>query len=305
MANTIFRPADLEQLLQNTIIEQLPERMFSNGSIIQTTPVALGARIVTQPKANVYGRAAFVTWGNTQDIPAVDVFIEEVSIPVHPLKIKYGVTEDEILSADFAGVDVKSPRVEAAVQALFDRIDDVGYIGNTSLGMFGIANQPNSTIITLPAVGTGSTTTFSTKTAQQIADDLFSLATEAGRLSRNAYKTPIILLPVAQYYTCLRKRSTGTGEKTALALYFEAIMALYGEKAKVYPCPYLDTAGVGGVPIAIAMTDDSQKIGYVRYPGIKNSPVELYQGNMEGRMSMYLSGVFATAQIGVTRCIGI
>jgi hypothetical protein len=305
MSNTIFRPSDLEQLLQKTIVEQQPERLFSNGSILQTTPVALGARIVTQPKANVYGRAAFVTWGNTQDIPAVDVFIEEVSIPVHPLKIKYGVTEDEILSADFAGIDIKSPRVEAAVQALFDRIDDVGYIGNTSLGMYGIANQPNSTVITLPAVGTGSTTTFSTKTAQQIADDLFALATEAGRLSRNAYKTPIILLPVAQYYTCLRKRSTGTGEKTALALYFEAILALYGEKAKVYPCPYLDTAGSGGVPIALAISGDPKFGGYVRVPSLRTSPVETYQGNMEGRMSAYLGGIMLTHQITCTRAVGI
>jgi hypothetical protein len=305
MSNTIFRPSDLEQLLQKTIVEQLPERVFSNGSIVQTTPVALGARIVTQPKANIYGRAAFVTWGNTQDIPSVDVFIEEVSIPVHPLKIKYGVTEDEILSADFAGIDVKSPRVEAAVQALFDRIDDVGYVGNTALGLYGIANQPNSTVITLPAVGTGSTTTFATKTAQQIADDLFAIATEAGRLSRNAYKTPIILLPVQQYYTCIRKRSTGTGEKTALALYFESIMALYGERAKVYPCPYLDTAGAGGVPVAIALSDNPSHGGYVRVPSVRNSPVETYQGNMEGRMSAYLGGIMFSHQIAVSRAIGI
>jgi hypothetical protein len=305
MANTIFRPSDLEQLLQNTIVEQLPERMFANGSIIQTTPVALGARIVTQPKANIYGRAAFVSWGNSQDIPAVDVFIEEVSLPIHPLKIKYGVTEDEILSADFAGVDVQSPRVEAAVQALLDRVDDVGYIGNTSLGLYGIANQPNSNVVTLPAVGTGSTTTFATKTAQQIADDLFAVATEAGRLSRNAYKTPIILLPVAQYYTCLSKRSTGTGEKTALALYFEAIGALFGERAKVIPCPYLDTAGAGGVPVGLAISDNSKHLGFVRYPGIRNSAIETYQGNMEGRMSMYLSSVFASHQISVSRFIGL
>jgi hypothetical protein len=304
MANTIFRPSDLEQLLQNVIIEQMPERMFTGNKILSTTPVALGARIVTLSKANVYGRAAFVTWGNTQDIPTVDVFIEEVSIPVHPLKIKYGVTEDEILSANFAGIDVRSPRVEAASQAMLDRIDDVGYIGVPKLNIYGIANQPNANIIVPSATGAGGLTTFASKDAEGCADMLFALVTEAGRVSRNAYKTTTILIPVDTHYTLSNKRSLAQHGKTALEIFYDSISQVYSD-IKVLPCPYLDTAGPGGTPIAIAFSPNPKHIGYVRVGGLKMSPVETYMGTMEGRMSAYLAGIFASQQISVSQMSGI
>jgi hypothetical protein len=304
MSNTIFRPSDLEQLLQNVIIEQMPERMFTGNKILSTTPVALGARIVTLSKANVYGRAAFVTWGNTQDIPTVDVFIEEVSIPVHPLKIKYGITEDEILSANFAGIDVRSPRVEAAVQALLDRIEDTGTIGNTKLGIYGVANQPNANIVVPSATGVGGLTTFASKDAEGCADMLFALVTEAGSLSRNAYKTTTLLIPVNTLYTLSNKRSLAQHGRSALELFGDSIKQVYSD-IKVIPCPYLDTAGPGGVPIAIALSPNPKHGGYVRVPNVRNSPVETYQGSMEGRMSAYLAGVMFTAQISISSMVGI
>jgi hypothetical protein len=304
MSNTLFRPSDLEQLLQNVIIEQMPERMFTGNKILSTTPVALGARIVTLPKANVYGRAAFVTWGNTQDIPTVDVFIEEISIPVHPLKIKYGVTEDEILSANFAGIDVRSPRVEAAVQALLDRIEDTGTIGNTKLGIYGVANQPNANIVVPSATGVGGLTTFASKDAEGCADMLFALVTEAGSLSRNAYKTTTLLIPVNTHYILSSKRSLAQHGRSALELFGDSIKQVYSD-IKVIPCPYLDTAGPGGVPIAIALSPNPKHGGYVRVPSVRNSPVESYQGSMEGRMSAYLAGVLFTAQISISVMTGI
>lgn len=110
--------------------------------------------------------------GQAQDIPKVELTREKFETGVAMAGIGYGYTLEELGTAQLLGMNLTPDKAALARRVAEEKIENVAFIGDASKGFTGLVNASGPTATTAPADGTGSATTFASKTPDQVLRDV-------------------------------------------------------------------------------------------------------------------------------------
>jgi hypothetical protein len=150
-------------------------------------------------------------------------------------------------------------------------IDEMVYIGDSSLGAYGLVNQPGVTYTNAPN-GAAASPLWSKKTADEILADVNSLLASVWATSAYAVVPDTILLPPFQFSILTTAKVSSAGNISILRYVMEnnLLTTSTGKKLKIYPVKWLVGAGNGGTIGTTGTVDRmmaySKNKNHVRYP---------------------------------------
>lgn len=282
MALSSLLQRQIEQISQKIVVQKRQERIFLNEEIIsRSTELVEGKRYFTYPILNIQGRAAIIA-NQSFDVPDVDAFIEERTQRIELIYQPWTIPFPEEIETSAAGMNYRPIKIELAAQSMYNTFDDLGYVGVEELGMYGMANQPNTLQYTLPADGTGATTQWTNKTAEQILRDAMGIVYYASELTRHAYNTTKLMIPPSAYKPFFQYTlsNSGVAESAMTRFLVNQDYSKTGgiKNTDIIVAPGLETAGPGGTPMAIAYNPRPDYIEYLRTPVNQRPMFETVEG---------------------------
>lgn len=141
-------------------------------------------------------------------------------------------------------------------------LDTMTYEGFADLGVYGLVNNPNITTTTAAAVGTGSTTTWSTKTADQILDDINTVLNNtwaASEYDLSGMANHVLVAPSNFMY--LQRKVSEAGNVSIFQYIMENNVATaQGREIVIVPCRWCEGAGAGSTNRMVAYVNDKDRV---------------------------------------------
>ncbi|MER8999979.1 DUF2184 domain-containing protein [Mesorhizobium australicum] len=193
--------------------------------------------------------------GNAHDVPKVELTREKFETTVSMAAIGYGYNLEELGTAQLLGMNLSNDKASTARRVAEEKIDQVAFIGDTGKGFSGLVNASTPTATTAPADGTGSATTFVSKTPDQILRDINGQLTGIFTGTLGAEIADTLLLPYSVLLDLSTRRIDAVNQTTILEwiernnIYTRTtggaltIRGVFG---------YLDTAGASGTKRMVA-----------------------------------------------------
>lgn len=244
---------------QATLIEpQVYAMRYQDIQYPQLMPVDTSApewiNSVTYFSLDSVGQANWFN-GGAQDVPHAELLREKFETSVSMAAIGYRYNLEELGKAQLLGMNLTTEKANAARRASEEFIDRIAFVGDPSKGMLGLVNQTGVTASTAPADGTGSATTFASKTPDQVLRDINAALTGIFTGTLGAEIADTLLLPYSVLLDLSTRRIDAVNQTTILEwvernnIYTRTtgqpltIRGLFG---------YLDTAGASSTRRMIA-----------------------------------------------------
>ncbi|MGR1582451.1 DUF2184 domain-containing protein [Thalassobius sp. S69A] len=155
------------------------------------------------------GKAKWLN-GNGKDVPVVGAQMEQFETAVHTAGIGYSYGYEEVNQARLLGVPLDSEKARLARRAYEEMVYDVSFNGDSSKNFEGLYDYTGVPAASVTADGTGSTTTWSTKTPDQIIRDVNSLLTGIVTATKETELANTLILPTERLNTIASTRLTDT-----------------------------------------------------------------------------------------------
>ena len=193
--------------------------------------------------------------GNAHDVPKVELTREKFETSVSMAAIGYGYTLEELGTAQLLGMNLSADKASLARRIAEEKIDAVAFVGDTAKGLSGLVNSSTPTATTAPADGSGSATTFASKTPDQVLRDINAQITGMFTGTLGAEIVDTILLPYSVLLDLSTRRIDAVNQTTILE---------WVERNNIYTRTtgqaltirgvfgYLDAAGAGGTKRMVA-----------------------------------------------------
>lgn len=139
---------------------------------------------------------AKITHDLAGDSPRVDVDVDEDLRKYVNARASYAYTIQELEHAAFAGVPLPAWKGQACAEEIARKLDELGRIGASKLGLTGFFNNP---LVTVHTLGNGEWNLFPTTTADQIIADLNELEDTLISQTRDTAKPPYTLVLPSAY----------------------------------------------------------------------------------------------------------
>lgn len=223
------------------------------GTIIVPTRTAIneGAEEYTFRSIDKAGRSAIVSNYGT-DVPRVDVQGKEESTKLFGHAASYGFSIQDLRRSRMTGLPLENERALAAREAIDLTNDTVCAFGESSIGVTGFWNNAGVSLVS-PATGT-----WSTATAEQIADDLFKME-RAIIVDSNGVEMPdAVVLPPSLFALASTKRLSNT-EVTALEFFLKKSLGVKNVEFWYHG----ETAGAANVPRIAMGKRDPRKLQFL------------------------------------------
>lgn len=183
------------------------------------------------------------------DLPRVDVQGKEVTTKLFSHGAAYGYSLQDLRRSRMTGLGLDSERAMACREVIARKNDTIIATGDSTVGLTGFLNNANVSLVS-PATGT-----WSSATAEQIADDLFKIERAIIADSKGVEMPDTVVLPPSLFALASTKRLSNT---TTTAMEFFLAKALGVRNVEHwYP---LETAGSGGVARIVMYTRDPSKL---------------------------------------------
>lgn len=157
-----------------------------------------------------------VAAGGANGIPTVQASVDKGMYKAHVFAAALRVMFQDMQRANHIGRSLDN-LLQDGVRMAYDKHNDANvYVGLTAYGTTGLVNNPDAVETTVAASGTGSGTKWSTKTPQQILDDIntaLSTAWAANEYDESAIPNHI-LIPYEQYNYILTTKVTELATET-------------------------------------------------------------------------------------------
>lgn len=154
--------------------------------------------------------------GNAQDVPKVAMTREKFETTVSMAAIGYGYDLEELGTAQLLNINLSSDKAMLARRVAEEKIDSVAFVGDAAKGMTGLVNSSTPTATTAPADGTGSATTFASKTPDQILRDINGQLTGIFTGTLGAEIADTLLLPYSVLLDLSTRRIDAVNQTTIL-----------------------------------------------------------------------------------------
>ena len=193
--------------------------------MLGTLPIsAEGDPLATDITHRVYGRVGVAKMGGgdyATDYPSVDVFGQEYTVKIHPVKASYKYNKDEIARAAKLNKPLEFQRATAARRAIDKKLNDVAMTGDASTGAYGLFNYPGISEYTLGDSVAETKTKWGLKTSDEILADLFGISNYILTATSGIEVPDTIALPMTNYLQIAQKRLANDTEKTVLTYFLE------------------------------------------------------------------------------------
>lgn len=232
-----------------------------------TNNAPAGAEYITYMAYQGAGRARIIE-SYADDLPAADLQGFQMMQKIKSIGASYRYSHQEIRAAQWANVDLPFRQAEVARRAIMQEINTLAFIGNVQGGFTGFFNNPNVPLYTVPADGVGGSTTWASKTPEQILRDLNNLTNQIVVNSNGVERPDTVLLPLDQYAMISSMARSPTTDTTILSFFLMNNPYI----RQVVPIPQLAGAGPTGLDIMIAYEMNVNKLAmeipmpFIQYP---------------------------------------
>jgi hypothetical protein len=213
---SIFFAQELESVKARTYDIVLAE-LSALGIIPVDSSAGAGAETITYHQYGEVGQAKIIANYST-DLPRVDLVGKKFTSDVKSIGVSYGYSIQDIRAARMAGKPLEQRKASAARRANDQQVNDIAFFGDEEHGLVGLLTHPNIPTYTLPADGTGSSTKFKDKTADQVLRDLNGMVTKMLELTKNVERPDTLLLGHTTH-SDLTSRRVGDTQVTILAFF--------------------------------------------------------------------------------------
>jgi len=167
-----------------------------------------------------YGKAgmAKIVSDYAHDFPRVDVYATENQSKIYSLGDAYGYSIKEVRRAAMAGNSLDTRRANTARRAMDELFDKLAWFGDTDFNIQGFFDYPGITEYTVPN-GAAGTPQWTTKTPDEINDDLVGLCDAVSVPTNGREQVDTILLPRARF-NLLKNTRMGGASDTTIFKYF-------------------------------------------------------------------------------------
>jgi len=188
----------------------------------------LKAKMLIPVSTEVNAGADFIIWYSwsragiakiiadyAEDFPRVDVYAVENQSKVRSMGDSYGYNLKEIRRAQMAGVQLNTRKANAAKRAMEELQDKLAWYGDENFNIQGFFNYPGITEFTIP-VGASTFKTWSTKTPDEIIQDLTGLMSAVSVPTKGREDVSQIIIARTQYNDIKDRRMTDGNTNTIL-----------------------------------------------------------------------------------------
>jgi hypothetical protein len=237
---------------QTTYIEaevyrtQYPDIIYPQLVPIDTSAMEW-AKSVTYFSVDKVGKADWLSSASTE-LPLADINRNKFEQTIEMAAIGYRYNLEEVGQAMMIpGLNLTSERAEAAVRAYEEFMDKLARFGSTAKNFTGLFNNTNIPQSNAIADGTGSSSLWSTKTADQMIRDVQASVTNVYQSSLTVEMADTVLLPITQYQLLADTRIPNTAISALDYLKkYNVYTSTTGQELMIRGVLNLDTAGVGG-----------------------------------------------------------
>lgn len=193
--------------------------------------------------------------GKAQDVPHVDVTREKFETTVSMAAIGYRYDLEELGKAQLLAMNLNADKASAARRIAEEFIDRVAIAGDSVKGLAGLVNNASVTATTAPADGTGSATTFASKTPDQVLRDINTILTGVFTGTLGGEMADTLILPYSVLLD-LSTRRIDTVNQTTILEWIERNNIYTRQTGQALTIRgvfgYLDTAGASSTKRLIA-----------------------------------------------------
>jgi hypothetical protein len=170
---------------------------------------------ITYFSSDAVGRASWFH-GKADDVPHADVTREKFETTVSMAAIGYDYDLEELGRAMTLGINLQTDKANAARRVAEEFIDRVAIFGDTTKNYTGLANNGSVTAGSAAATGTGSATTFASKTPDNVLADINGVITGGFTGTLGSEMVNTILLPYTQLLDLATRRIDTVNQTTIL-----------------------------------------------------------------------------------------
>jgi hypothetical protein len=214
---------------------------------------------------------------NSTAITGLQLDIAKTSNPLFLWGMEIGYTIPELASAIQLGRPIDVQKYEGLKLKHQMDIDEMVYIGDTSLGKYGLLNNTSVTSGNV-AAGESGLLPWAEKRPDEILADVNSLINETWKAAGYAVCPDTLLLPPAQYAYIISQKVSTAGNISILTFLEDNCVALKvnGRKLSINPVKWCAAAGTLGTDRMVAYTKDKGRVRFPMVP-LQRTPLE-YRG---------------------------
>lgn len=155
------------------------------------------------------------------DLPRADIKGKEFIASVKSLGSSYGYSMQEIRAARYAGKPLEQRRANAAKRAIAQAENTIAWFGNTDYNIQGFLSNPNIGAYTLPADGTGASTTLLSKSPDQILRDMNGMVNQVFSVTKGVEQPTQLLMPLTQFAYISSTARSANSDTTILEYFLQ------------------------------------------------------------------------------------
>jgi hypothetical protein len=156
------------------------------------------------------------------DIPRADIKGKLHVNLVKGLASAYGYNIQEIRAAKMKGLPLTQRKANAAKRAILSKENQIAFLGDSDSGLVGFINNANISSTTIPGDGSGSATTFASKTVDKILRDMNTLANYPVTNTLEVEVPDTMIMPLSQFNLIRSTPWSTTGDgKSILELFLK------------------------------------------------------------------------------------
>ncbi|WP_320196229.1 DUF2184 domain-containing protein [Agrobacterium rosae] len=209
------------------------------------------------------GKAEFLS-GKGFDMPYADVTRDQFLKGFELAGIGYEWSLEELQVAALEGRQLGSEKGEAARAIAEQFLWNTAMTGQAEKNWTGLVNDPTVPAATAAATGTGATTTWSTKTPEQILVDINSAIEGIVTSTQEVEMADTILLPFARFNAIATRPIGNAADKTIATFLREnnTYTSETGRPLTIRTLRALNTAGAGGTARMVAYRRDPEVVRF-------------------------------------------
>jgi hypothetical protein len=167
------------------------------------------------------------------------------------------------------GTDLDGKKLNTARYAMEYLVENIAANGDAENGLYGLLNQPNAQVYTVPN-GAGGTATFATKTAEEMLADLFGMEEQATSTTNGLEPPDTLIMPKAQL-SLLRRTMVPDTMGVSVLNHF---LATSDSIKNVESWEKCKAAGSGGTDRMVAYRRDPNKLQLIIPQEFESLPPE-------------------------------
>ena len=213
---------------------------------------------------------------NSTTLPGVSINGERIVLPLRLLGQEVSYTSVELERSQLLGQPIDQQKFDGLNILYQMSTDEMVYVGDTSVGATGLLNS-DLVVSGSVANGAAGTSTWATKTPDEILADVNTLVEAAWAASGYSVCPDKLLLPPVQYAYIASQKISNAGNVSILTFLEDNSISLRvnGRKLDIQPVKWLTGRGTGGANRMVTYTNDENRVRFPMVPIRRETPYYL------------------------------